>query len=129
MGLCHSTVPVTNILSLPQSKRIDVLDTWPEGTLYEVWDTDQPHAELYLRGREVQTGALFANKRTVLLGFPGAFTPNCTRQHLPQYVEKAQEFFDLGVDQIIGITANDIFCARYVTLSTMCCAYVKYFNS
>jgi peroxiredoxin len=38
---------------------------------------------------------------------PGAFTPNCTRVHLPQYVSHANDFYSAGVDQIIVMVAND----------------------
>jgi hypothetical protein len=38
---------------------------------------------------------------------PGAYTPNCTQVHLPQYVSHASDFYDAGVDQIIVMVAND----------------------
>ena len=67
-----------------------------------------------LKGRPVSTQTLFANKRTVLLGLPGAFTPNCHMYHVPPYVEHAQDFVDAGVDQIVAFTVNDVFCTRCV---------------
>ena len=38
-----------------------------------------------------QTGEIFSGKRAVMFALPGAFTPTCSRSHLPGYVEHAQE--------------------------------------
>jgi peroxiredoxin len=35
---------------------------------------------------------LFAGKKVVLFGVPGAFTPTCSRSHLPGFIAKADEF-------------------------------------
>ena len=99
-----------------QAKQIGVLDEWPDGTLYEAWpQSAEPSdiATLY-KGRAVSTRQLFANKRTVLIGLHGAFGPTCHRQHVPPYIDRAQDFIDAGVDQIIGLTTNDVFCTRCV---------------
>jgi peroxiredoxin len=37
------------------------------------------------------TDDIFKGRKVVLVGVPGAFTPTCHRNHLPGYVEKAQE--------------------------------------
>jgi peroxiredoxin len=41
---------------------------------------------------------------------PGAFTPTCSKEHLPGYVKSANKFADLGIDKITVVTTND----RYV---------------
>ena len=45
----------------------------------------------------------------VLVAVPGAFTPTCHRNHLPGYVEKAQEIKAKGIDGIAVTAVNDVF--------------------
>src|SRR4051812_24822462 len=35
----------------------------------------------------VDTAEYFENKNIVLVGYPGAFTPTCMKQHLPSYIQ------------------------------------------
>lgn len=48
-------------------------------------------------------------KRVVIFGLPGAFTPACAQQHLPGYVEQADEILAKGVDEILCVAVNDPF--------------------
>ena len=52
---------------------------------------------------------LFAGARSVVLGIPGAFTPVCTRQHVPDFVASAAEISASGYSQLICIAPNDPF--------------------
>lgn len=45
----------------------------------------------------------------VLFAVPGAFTPSCSDQHLPEYVLRADELRAKGVDKIACIAVNDAF--------------------
>ena len=59
-------------------------------------------------GPEVrQTGEIFSGKRAVMFAPPGAFTPTCSRSHLPGYVEHAQEIRSRGVELIACLSVND----------------------
>lgn len=51
----------------------------------------------------------FAGKKVVLTGAPGAFTPTCSEQHIPDYLAHLKDFKAKGVDKIIVVTANDPF--------------------
>ena len=42
-------------------------------------------------GTKIEVPDLFAGKRGILFGVPGAFTPGCSKTHLPGYVGKADE--------------------------------------
>ncbi len=53
--------------------------------------------------------ALFTGKKVVLISVPGAFTPTCSMNHLPGFVEHAQAFKDKGVDTIACMAVNDVF--------------------
>ena len=49
---------------------------------------------------EVTTDQLFAGKRVVLFAVPGAFTPTCSLNHLPGYLENRDAILARGVDDI-----------------------------
>ncbi len=55
------------------------------------------------------TAELLGSGRVVLFAVPGAFTPTCSRQHLPSYVDSAAELSAAGVDRIACIAVNDPF--------------------
>ncbi len=52
---------------------------------------------------------LLGGKKSVLFGIPGAFTPTCTNQHLPSYVNDAAALQAKGIEQVICMSTNDIF--------------------
>ena len=58
---------------------------------------------------QITTDELFSGKRVVLFSVPGAFTPTCSMNHLPGYVEHAQGFADKGVDTVACLAVNDVF--------------------
>ncbi len=60
-------------------------------------------------GDTVDLGALLAGKTVVILAVPGAFTPGCSKTHLPGYVEQAEAIKARGVDEIVCIAVNDSF--------------------
>jgi peroxiredoxin len=70
-----------------------------------------PDVEVRTMGEEgpvaVRTGDVLGKGKVVLFAVPGAFTPGCSRVHLPGYVQQAQEVTDKGVDTIACIAVND----------------------
>ena len=55
------------------------------------------------------TTELFAGKKVVLFALPGAFTPTCSKSHLPGYVTMYDEFIEKGVDMVACLSVNDSF--------------------
>jgi peroxiredoxin len=58
---------------------------------------------------DVPTKDFFQGNKVVLFGVPGAFTPTCAQQHLPDYVTNAQALRDKGADKIACMAVNDPF--------------------
>ena len=57
----------------------------------------------------ITTAELFDNKKVVMFGVPGAFTPGCSLTHLPGFVVHADAIKAKGVDSIICMSVNDAF--------------------
>ncbi|XP_005988935.1 peroxiredoxin-5, mitochondrial [Latimeria chalumnae] len=60
-------------------------------------------------GTTVNMAELFKGKKGVLFAVPGAFTPGCSKTHLPGFVEQADELKKKGVDVVACIAINDVF--------------------
>ncbi|MDH5357748.1 MAG: peroxiredoxin [Gammaproteobacteria bacterium] len=87
---------------------ISVGDQLPEGKLTESIEFDaetgcpanpQPH--------DVITET--RGKKIIIFGVPGAYTPLCSAEHLPGYVEYADQLKAKGVDEIWCMAVNDAF--------------------
>ena len=57
----------------------------------------------------MSTDELFSGKLVVLVSVPGAFTPTCSMNHLPGFVDHAGELKSKGVDTIACMAVNDVF--------------------
>jgi glutaredoxin/glutathione-dependent peroxiredoxin len=57
--------------------------------------------------KEIDLGQLFAGKKAVVFSVPGAFTPVCSKQHLPGFVAKLDELKAKGVDVVACLSVND----------------------
>ena len=55
------------------------------------------------------TSEIFGGRKVVLFGVPGAFTPTCTNNHLPGFLEHRDAILDKGVDDIAVVSVNDVF--------------------
>lgn len=52
------------------------------------------------------TGELFAARKAVLFGVPGAFTPTCSTLHLPGYIQQFAAFQERGIT-LMCLAVND----------------------
>ena len=75
-------------------------DKMPSGTLGVMTDSG-PGA--------ISTDDLFSGKKVVLVSVPGAFTPTCSMNHLPGFVDHAADILAKGVDTIACMAVNDVF--------------------
>lgn len=58
-------------------------------------------------GDVVDPSELFKGKRVVMFSLPGAFTPTCSKQHLPGYVAQAAKLHEQGAELIACLSVND----------------------
>jgi len=79
---------------------IQVGDSIPPATL-NIMTADGPSA--------ISTDDIFKGKTVALFGLPGAFTPTCSAQHLPGFVQNADALKAKGVDTIVCLAVNDVF--------------------
>ena len=57
----------------------------------------------------ISTDELFNGKTVVLFSVPGAFTPTCSKTHLPGFVQNAGAIKSKGIDTIACLAVNDVF--------------------
>lgn len=59
--------------------------------------------------KPLTTAEVFGGRKVVLFSVPGAFTPTCSKMHLPGYVKQADELKAKGVATIACLAVNDVF--------------------
>ena len=57
----------------------------------------------------LSTEELFSGKKVVVFSVPGAFTPTCSKEHLPGFIDQADAIKAKGVDTIACMAVNDMF--------------------
>jgi glutaredoxin/glutathione-dependent peroxiredoxin len=70
-----------------------------------------PDVEVKTMGKEgptsVRTGEVLGTGKVVLFAVPGAFTPGCSKVHLPGYVADADALAGKGVTTVACVAVND----------------------
>jgi len=82
-------------------------DHLPEGKLAEFIETETEGCSLGPNTFNVSD--LVKGKTIAIFGLPGAYTPTCSAQLVPGYVQHAKELKAKGVDEIWCISVNDAF--------------------
>jgi len=86
---------------------IKVGDKLPDGTLTEMIDTETPGCTIGPNAFQVSN--LTKDKRIVIFGLPGAFTPTCSAKHVPSYTANYDKLKARKVDEIWCVSVNDAF--------------------
>jgi peroxiredoxin len=86
---------------------IQVGDTLPSATLMEYSEVEGNGCSI--GPNPVDVSKAVAGKTIAIFALPGAFTPTCSAQHVPSYVQRAEEFKAAGVDEIWCVSVNDAF--------------------
>ena len=79
---------------------------------HKLIDSVLPDVEICLIGGDLKpfyttTPTFFQNKKIVVFGLPGAFTPVCSSTHVPGYIDILPEFLEKNVDSVICLSVND----------------------
>ncbi len=71
-----------------------------------------PHAEFFaMTGdgeQKLASDVVFAGRKVVLFGVPGAFTPTCSMNHLPGFLKLLDALKAKGADTIACTSVNDV---------------------
>ncbi|MEG0821900.1 MAG: peroxiredoxin [Burkholderiaceae bacterium] len=86
---------------------IKVGDQLPAGQLQEFIEIEGNGCSL--GPNSFQVGEIARGKKIVIFGLPGAFTPTCSAQHVPGYLQHTDELKAKGVDEIWCFAVNDAF--------------------
>ena len=80
---------------------------FPKVTFYKITDSGPS---------PVESDKIF-NKKTILVGVPGAFTPTCSEEHIPGYEKLKDEFFKKDIEKIYVVSTNDPFIMKSWSVS------------
>lgn len=86
---------------------IKVGDTLPAVTLTEYSEVEGNGCSIGPNPVDVAKAA--AGKTIALFAVPGAFTPTCSEQHVPSYLDNVDALKAAGVDEIWCLAVNDAF--------------------
>ena len=59
--------------------------------------------------KQIYIKKIIGDKKVILFGLPGAFTPTCSRKHLPGFVTTIDLLREKNIEKIICISINDPF--------------------
>jgi peroxiredoxin len=100
VGSSHSKSAIASTES--ETMEIEVGFKIPDVTLME----GSPD---YGKPVEVNLAELIKGKKVAIFAVPGAFTPGCSKSHLPSFIDAQDELKEKGVDMTICIATNDAY--------------------
>jgi peroxiredoxin len=86
---------------------LNVGDKLPAATLQEFIEVEGNGCSLGPNSFDVAKAT--AGKKIAIFALPGAYTPTCSAQHVPGYVQQADALKAAGVDEIWCVSVNDAF--------------------
>ena len=58
---------------------------------------------------EISTDKIFNKDKIILFGLPGAFTPGCSKKHLPSFLDSTKKLQEKKIKKVFCISVNDPF--------------------
>ena len=59
--------------------------------------------------KEISTTEILNKDRIILFGLPGAFTPGCSKKHLPSFLESTEMLKVKNIKKVFCVSVNDPF--------------------
>ena len=59
--------------------------------------------------KEISTSEILNKNKIILFGLPGAFTPGCSKKHLPSFLETTEKLKEKNIKRVFCISINDPF--------------------
>ena len=59
--------------------------------------------------KEISTNEILNKGKIILFGLPGAFTPGCSKKHLPSFLDSTEELKNKNIKKVFCISINDPF--------------------
>lgn len=69
----------------------------------------------YEKPVEVNLHDLIKGKRVIIFAVPGAFTPGCSKSHLPSFITAMNDLKSKGIDMVICVATNDAYVMEVST--------------
>ena len=88
-----------DLLSYLDSRRL-IGDQVPDANVFELVE-QAPEI--------IRSETLFSSQQVVLFGVPGAYTPTCSAEHLPGFLNNYADLRSRGADSVVCIAVNDPF--------------------
>jgi len=108
VGSLEKAPTVSSFCSTPREiTMLKIGDKLPEAQLQEFIEVEGNGCALGPNSFSVQK--VSAGKRIAIFALPGAYTPTCSAQHVPGYIQHADKLKAAGVDEIWCISVNDAF--------------------
>lgn len=102
----HAFLPVQKStpfkMSLSAQAEVQEGDALPDVEMKELTEVGGTPASVGLK-------ELLAGKKVAIFGVPGAFTPGCSKSHLPSFIEAQPELKAKGVDLTVCVATNDAY--------------------
>ncbi|HKQ68320.1 MAG TPA: peroxiredoxin [Polyangiaceae bacterium] len=83
---------------------IQIGDRIPDATLTESTEFGEACP---VAPKNVSVSEATQNKRIVIFGLPGAYTPTCSAKHVPGYIDLLPQFKAKKVDEVWCVSVND----------------------
>eukprot|EP00593_Proboscia_inermis_P009522 CAMPEP_0171308798 /NCGR_PEP_ID=MMETSP0816-20121228/18911_1 /TAXON_ID=420281 /ORGANISM="Proboscia inermis, Strain CCAP1064/1" /LENGTH=170 /DNA_ID=CAMNT_0011791919 /DNA_START=66 /DNA_END=578 /DNA_ORIENTATION=+ len=58
---------------------------------------------------DINLSEITAGKKVAIFAVPGAFTPGCSKSHLPSFIEAMDDLKAKGIEEVLCVATNDAY--------------------
>jgi Redoxin len=121
-GFVVQTYPARNYASTALKATEVELDVMPEVSVgFKIPEVTMMEGLVDFGRQEVNIAEMVAGKKVVIFGVPGAFTPGCSKSHLPSFIDAQEDLKAKGVDMTICMATNDPFVMEVRNINQKWC--------